>query len=639
MGLLEEKKNDRKIIREEDGEGGIDVDVDVNVNVDGNAGENVHDGLEDWVAEFVRVLDEGVIVSGAPGREEVVEKVLGMLEGWLCQGVGVEGRRKRKRERERERERWVDGVGLQWQEEEEDGGDDDDVNVKKGKRKKRRVSGGGNRNGNGDYASDDYFYPPYINPLPLTFSTCDDTSSSVPSASVSIDYPIPRCDTPSLVAFEAHLRGVNGMIKTDQTGGGGFGINGHDGIDIPTPLVLTSAIAHWPAICDPSRSWDSPRYLLSRALGGRRLVPVEIGRSYVDEGWGQKIVPFGEFMGMLLDDNDDDDDDDDIGNGGSDGRRGEKGFDEKGSKIKLDSDMRDKKSKNSSSPDTREIYTTGTEQTTSQNTRKSRKKKKKGQKWYLAQHDLFTQMPALRADIAIPEYCYLSSTPTPPVTPSASPTSDSHEATPSSPSPIHLNAWLGPAGTISPLHTDPHHNILAQVVGQKYVRLYAPSDTEKVYPRGVDSSCNRKKMRRRTKEDDDMYAGENNQEREQDHSDDDDNDDNDEYTDSDDDIATTPHQSANTSHVDVGDVLPWAWEWEAGNNKNGDNSIEQSLYQEKQQQQQEALQNIRTNYPLFLDAPYLETVLEPGECLFIPRSWWHYVRSLSTSFSVSFWWD
>ena len=31
-------------------------------------------------------------------------------------------------------------------------------------------------------------------------------------------------------------------------------------------------------------------------------------------------------------------------------------------------------------------------------------------------------------------------------------------------------------------------------------------------------------------------------------------------------------------------------------------------------------------------------VLQPGEMLYIPPRWWHYVKSLSVSFSVSFWW-
>lgn len=36
---------------------------------------------------------------------------------------------------------------------------------------------------------------------------------------------------------------------------------------------------------------------------------------------------------------------------------------------------------------------------------------------------------------------------------------------------------------------------------------------------------------------------------------------------------------------------------------------------------------------------YWECVLEPGDTLVIPIGWWHYVRSLSVSFSVSFWWN
>lgn len=43
-------------------------------------------------------------------------------------------------------------------------------------------------------------------------------------------------------------------------------------------------------------------------------------------------------------------------------------------------------------------------------------------------------------------------------------------------------------------------------------------------------------------------------------------------------------------------------------------------------------------WPLLQQARYQDLVLEPGEALYIPPRCWHYVRSLSTSFSVSFWW-
>ena len=39
---------------------------------------------------------------------------------------------------------------------------------------------------------------------------------------------------------------------------------------------------------------------------------------------------------------------------------------------------------------------------------------------------------------------------------------------------------------MTPLHFDSYDNLFAQVVGTKYVRLYAPSETPKLYARGAE---------------------------------------------------------------------------------------------------------------------------------------------------------
>uniref|UniRef100_A0A8C5VZ80 Bifunctional peptidase and arginyl-hydroxylase JMJD5 n=1 Tax=Microcebus murinus TaxID=30608 RepID=A0A8C5VZ80_MICMU len=145
---------------------------------------------------------------------------------------------------------------------------------------------------------------------------------------------------------------------------------------------------------------------------------------------------------------------------------------------------------------------------------------------YLAQHQLFDQIPELRQDISIPDYCCLG-------------TGEEEEIT--------INAWFGPQGTVSPLHQDPQQNFLAQVMGRKYIRLYSPQESEALYPHDT-------------------------------------------------------HLLHNTSQVDV---------------ENPD----------------------LEKFPKFAEAPFQSCVLSPGEILFIPVKYWHYVRALDLSFSVSFWWS
>ena len=46
----------------------------------------------------------------------------------------------------------------------------------------------------------------------------------------------------------------------------------------------------------------------------------------------------------------------------------------------------------------------------------------------------------------------------------------------------------------------------------------------------------------------------------------------------------------------------------------------------------------KSQWPLLQKANFNDLLLGPGEAVYIPPKCWHYVRSLSVSFSVSFWW-
>lgn len=270
----------------------------------------------------------------------------------------------------------------------------------------------------------------------------------------------------------------------------------------PEPLILSHITEGWPA--RTTNPWDTPAYLVSQTFNGRRLVPVEIGRSYVDDGWGQKIITFRDFL-----------------------------------RDYIDSSAFDSPSPTGSSGP-RSVA-------------------------YLAQHQLFTQLPQLRNDILIPDYCYTA--------PPSHPTDPSQDQ-PELETPM-LNAWFGPPGTITPLHTDPYHNLLVQIVGRKYVRLYSPLQTERMRARGKEAGV----------------------------------------------------EMGNTSAVDVGVIEGWDEELADENSAAGEyrpDGCEKSIAAWKN---------------MFRELPFVDCILEPGDTLYIPIGWWHYVRGLSVSFSVSFWWN
>lgn len=429
----------------------------------------------DWVAEVVRILDMAVILTGAPGREETLEKVMTLLAELVRQHDHPYG-----------------GSAHE----------DDQSDLSQPRPKRRRTSN--------PPSSPNDTSPHNRQHLPSVFP-------SHPTTSPKLRYPMPRRSSLSHEDFQSYLSASSGS---------------------PQPLIITNAIDHWPALHE--RPWRSPQYLLDKTVGGRRLVPIETGRSYTDEGWGQKIITFKDFMETYM--------------------------------LRFPS----------CTPgplQSQETPSSDGEENTAPPAMLP-----EAEIAYLAQHDLFAQIPSLRLDISIPEYCY-TTPPSPPPTSHVKPQTPLDE-------PL-LNAWFGPAGTISPLHTDPYHNILTQVVGKKYIRLYPPREGERVYPRG------------RGEDGVDM---------------------------------------SNTSEVDVAKFMTLFESYDMystfnKSNGNRSNRVGDGKDEDEDQDVNNVRREFEEKYPLFKEAMYIEGILSEGECLYIPVGWWHFIRSLSPSFSVSFWWN
>mmetsp|Transcript_15134 Transcript_15134/g.33402 ORF Transcript_15134/g.33402 Transcript_15134/m.33402 type:complete len:511 (+) Transcript_15134:28-1560(+) len=144
---------------------------------------------------------------------------------------------------------------------------------------------------------------------------------------------------------------------------------------------------------------------------------------------------------------------------------------------------------------------------------------------YLAQHPLFAHIPQLQADFQKPDFIPKTET---------------------------VNAWVGSGGTVTRTHYDAYENLLVQLAGFKFLRLYPPSDEAYLYPRKAGRAGDREAQ-------------------------------------------------VNLSNVEA-------------ENPNLD------------------------QYPLYAQASPVDVLLGPGDAVHIPSRWWHYVRSITPSISVSFMW-
>lgn len=145
----------------------------------------------------------------------------------------------------------------------------------------------------------------------------------------------------------------------------------------------------------------------SSLVAGYRTVPIEIGRNYLSESSGQKLMTMNEFICNYILPHIEETQDDDTSH-------------------QTKRTKPNPETKSSQSPPIA----------------------------YLAQHCLFDHIPIFKSHYMVPDYCCLLS-------------SEDEEdiGTDTSHDEVIVNGWFGPIGTISPLHHDPYHNILAQVCG------------------------------------------------------------------------------------------------------------------------------------------------------------------------------
>ncbi len=193
---------------------------------------------------------------------------------------------------------------------------------------------------------------------------------------------------------------------------------------------------------------------------------------------------------------------------------------------------------------------------------------------YLAQQTLADQFPKLLEDILEPDYVHGCIR-------EEEGGRESNNKKEHGGSCVAKNFWIGPKNTISPPHTDPRDNLFVQICGAKCIRLWKPLHTD-------------------TAADDDGV--------------DDNNENNSNKENKSGIILTTTMYPYTPSSLE--------------NNKLTNTSKAEDI----------SLSSCPRKFPKLYRRPFYDVHLNAGDMLFIPRGWWHFVKSLSNSISVSYWW-
>ena len=212
---------------------------------------------------------------------------------------------------------------------------------------------------------------------------------------------------------------------------------------------------------------------------------------------------------------------------------------------------------------------------------------------YMAQNDLF---PSLYEDVMIPDFCCADDDDDDGKESISNKGSDKNNSNNDNNKNTSVKAvgygrlysvmmWLGPRGCVSPLHFDPLDNCFMQHQGRKRVLLFPPSSSP---------SSNEPSFWH--------YAGH-------------------------------EGQQSNTSPINP-EILDWQQSTTEQQRQDNTSSSDSTIYDTA------TFKSYSKNYPLFFnDAPTRqECLLHPGDLLYIPKKWWHHVRSIDTSASINVWW-